>query len=95
MVSIGTLMAFAIVCAAVLILRVTNPDVHRPFRCPCVYVVAPLGIAVTVWMMMSLPGETWLRLVIWLAIGLIVYLLFGHHDSALRGPAPRAPGPSA
>ena len=52
MVAIGTLLAFAIVCAAVLVLRNTNPEFHRPFRCPAVYVIAPLGIAVNVYMML-------------------------------------------
>jgi APA family basic amino acid/polyamine antiporter len=84
MVSIGTLMAFAIVCAAVMILRNTHPELPRPFRCPALYVVAPLGIAVNVYMMTGLPPETWLRLVIWLAIGLVIYFGFGHHRSELR-----------
>jgi APA family basic amino acid/polyamine antiporter len=84
MVSIGTLMAFAIVCAAVLILRHTHPEIPRPFRCPWAYVVAPLGIAVNLYMMTGLPPETWLRLVIWLAIGLALYFSFGHRRSELR-----------
>src|SRR5262249_1662730 len=58
MVNIGTLMAFVIVCAAVLILRLRRPDVPRPFRCPAVYVLAPLGMAVNLVMMLFLPGDT-------------------------------------
>src|SRR5262249_34384686 len=65
MVNIGTLLAFSIVCAAVLLLRRTRPDAHRPFRCPLVYLVAPLGIAVNLLMMLFLPVETWLRLFGW------------------------------
>jgi APA family basic amino acid/polyamine antiporter len=76
MVNIGTLMAFVIVCAAVWILRVKQPDAHRPFRCPLLYVVAPLGITVNLIMMLFLSPLTWLRLVVWLAIGLVIY--FGY-----------------
>src|SRR5207302_5986321 len=68
MVNIGTLMAFIIVCAAVWILRVQRPDAHRPFRCPALKVVAPLGIFVNLLMALFLPLSTWLRLIIWLAI---------------------------
>jgi APA family basic amino acid/polyamine antiporter len=84
MVNIGTLMAFVIVCAAVLLLRIKRPDVERPFRCPAVYVVAPLGILVNFLMALFLPWETWLRLVGWLALGLVIYFTYGYHHSALR-----------
>jgi amino acid transporter len=84
MVSIGTLMAFAIVCAAVLVLRVTRPDVERPFRCPLVWVVAPLGVLVNLFMMLFLPVNTWLRLVGWLALGLVIYFGYGMWNSSLR-----------
>jgi len=83
MVNIGTLMAFVMVAAAVLVLRRTRPDAKRPFRCPAVYVVAPLGIVVNVIMMLFLPGDTWLRLVIWLAAGLLIYFLYGYWHSHL------------
>jgi APA family basic amino acid/polyamine antiporter len=81
MVNIGTLMAFVIVCASVLILRKQRPDAHRPFRCPAVGIVAPLGIAVNLVMTLFLPGDTWLRLVIWLVIGLVIYLMYGMRHS--------------
>jgi APA family basic amino acid/polyamine antiporter len=81
MVSIGTLMAFVLVCASVLILRISRPDAHRPFRCPAVYVVAPLGVLVNLAMMAFLPLDTWFRLVIWLALGLLIYLCYGHWHS--------------
>jgi APA family basic amino acid/polyamine antiporter len=74
MVSIGTLMAFALVCASVLVLRITRPEVHRPFRCPVIFIVAPLGVLVNLALMAFLPLDTWLRLVIWLALGLAIYL---------------------
>ncbi len=83
MVSIGTLMAFVLVCVSVLVLRRTRPDVPRPFRCPAVYLVAPLGVLVNLSMMAFLPLDTWLRLVIWLAAGLILYLLYGHQHSRM------------
>jgi APA family basic amino acid/polyamine antiporter len=83
MVNIGTLLAFSIVCGAVLLLRIRRPDAERPFRCPIVYVVAPLGIVVNLLMMLFLPVETWLRLVGWLVIGLIIYALYGYHKSVL------------
>jgi APA family basic amino acid/polyamine antiporter len=83
LVNIGTLMAFVIVCAAVLILRWQRPDVPRPFRCPQVYVIAPLGILVNVTLMLFLPVDTWLRLVIWLIVGLVIYFMYGQRHSML------------
>jgi APA family basic amino acid/polyamine antiporter len=83
MVNIGTLMAFIIVCAAVMILRAKRPDAERPFRCPFVYVVAPLGIGVNMGMMLFLPWDTWLRLIGWLAVGLVIYLTYGQRHSVL------------
>jgi amino acid transporter len=84
MVNIGTLFAFVVVCGAVLMLRIKRPDVHRPFRCPALFVLAPLGILVNVTMMVVLPSVTWLRLVIWLGIGLVIYFGYGYWNSALR-----------
>jgi APA family basic amino acid/polyamine antiporter len=83
MVNIGTLLAFLIVCAAVLILRIRRPDAHRPFRCPALYLVAPLGIAVNLLMMLFLPIDTWLRLVGWLLIGMVILVGYGFRHSAL------------
>ncbi len=84
MVNIGTLLAFILVCASVLILRRTRPEVHRPFRCPCVGIVAPLGILVNLAMMAFLPLDTWLRLVIWLAVGMAIYFGYGYRYSRMR-----------
>jgi APA family basic amino acid/polyamine antiporter len=83
MVNIGTLMAFVLVCASVLILRITRPGVHRPFHCPWLYAVAPLGIAVNLLLMLFLPLETWVRLAVWLALGLVIYFGYGRRHSLL------------
>ncbi len=83
MVSIGTAMAFVVVCAAVLILRIKRPDAPRPFRTPLLYVVAPLGIFVNVGMMLFLMPTTWLRLLIWLIIGLVIYFFYGRRHSTI------------
>jgi APA family basic amino acid/polyamine antiporter len=83
MVNIGTLMAFVIVCAAVLILRRQRPDAERPFRCPLIYLVAPLGILVNGTMMLFLPLDTWIRLFVWLGVGLVIYFLYGQRHSVL------------
>src|SRR5687768_1117363 len=77
MVSIGTLLAFAIVCVGVLVLRYKQPHLDRPFRVPGMPVVPILGTLFCFWLMYSLPGETWLRLAIWLVIGLAIYFLYG------------------
>ncbi|HEY4262757.1 MAG TPA: amino acid permease, partial [Schlesneria sp.] len=84
--NIGTLFAFVIVCAAVLIMRKTNPNAARPFRCPLVPIVPILGIACCSVLMFSLPWENWLRLIIWMALGLVIYFCYGHQHSVLRNP---------
>jgi APA family basic amino acid/polyamine antiporter len=81
MVNIGTLLAFIIVCGSVLILRIKRPDAHRPFSCPFLFVVAPMGILVNLLMMLFLPVETWLRLVVWLLIGLVIYFGYSYRHS--------------
>ena len=83
LVSIGTLFAFAIVCIGVVVLRVTQPNVDRPFKAPWVYVVGPLGALFAVGLMYFLPNDTWLRLIIWMAIGLIIYFAYGMSHSRL------------
>jgi APA family basic amino acid/polyamine antiporter len=84
MVSIGTLLAFVIVCAAVLILRVRRPDLERPFRTPWVPVVPILGIVVSLGLMASLNFITWVRLVVWLIIGLVIYFTYSVKHSLVR-----------
>jgi APA family basic amino acid/polyamine antiporter len=98
LVSIGTLLAFVIVCGGVWYLRVKEPNRERPFKTPLVPLVPILGILVCFAMMVGLPLETWLRLIVWLAIGLIIYFAYGRSHSVLRGtPADTAgwggPGP--
>lgn len=84
LVSIGTLMAFAIVCIGVLVLRVRQPDLPRAFRVPAIWLVAPAGAATAVLLMLGLPGATWWRLVIWGAIGFCVYFLYSMRHSRVR-----------
>lgn len=86
MVSIGTLLAFVIVCAAVWILRVRRPDLERPFRTPLVPFVPIMGILVSLGLMLGLNGVTWLRLVVWLVIGLIIYFTYSVKHSLVRNP---------
>ncbi|MEN6458971.1 MAG: amino acid permease [Thermoguttaceae bacterium] len=83
MVNIGTLLAFVMVCAAVMVLRVQRPNVARPFRCPALWIVGPLGILVNVVLMLFLPPITWARLGIWLVLGLAIYFLYSHRRSHL------------
>ncbi len=75
--NIGTLFAFIIVCAAVWVMRYVNPDAPRPFRCPLVPLVPIAGILSCLLLMLSLPAANWLRLFIWLAIGLVIYFCYG------------------
>ncbi len=84
MVNIGTLLAFVIVCIAVMVLRRTNPDQPRPFRTPCVPVVPILGILINGLMMYSLGWQNWARLIIWLVIGLVVYFTYSRYHSRVR-----------
>jgi len=81
LVSIGTLLAFIIVCFGVMVLRYQRPNIPRPFRTPMVPVVPILGILICGYMMYGLPNDTWIRLVVWMAIGLIIYFAYGMHHS--------------
>jgi len=89
MVSIGTLLAFVIVCISILVLRKTRPDINRPFKTPWVPVVPVLGAVICLAQMFSLPFDTWLRLIIWFAVGLLIYFLFGKKNSKLNHPPGR------
>jgi len=86
LVNIGTLMAFVVVCAGVLVMRRTHPEVHRPFRTPFMPVVPILGILVNLGLMCSLGWENWLRLGGWLAVGLLIYFRYGRAHSRLAHP---------
>jgi APA family basic amino acid/polyamine antiporter len=81
--NIGTLLAFAIVCSAVLIMRRTHPEAERPFRAPFVPLVPILGVLFCLLLMFSLPSENWLRLFIWLLIGFVIYFSYGRYHSVL------------
>jgi APA family basic amino acid/polyamine antiporter len=82
--NIGTLFAFVLVCAGVIILRYKDPHRPRPFRTPLVPVVPLLGIASCILLMMGLPAVTWVRFGLWLLAGLVIYAAYGYKKSALR-----------
>jgi len=84
LVSIGTLMAFVIVCVGIIFLRYKKPDLHRPFKTPWVPVIPALGALICFVQMVSLPFDTWLRLIIWMALGFIIYFTYSVHHSKLR-----------
>jgi APA family basic amino acid/polyamine antiporter len=84
LVSIGTLLAFALVSLGVWVLRHKNPDAPRPFRAPLVPLVPLLSVLSCLLLMLGLPIDTWIRLIVWLAIGLAIYFLYGRYHSVLR-----------
>src|SRR5580704_10959506 len=84
MTNIGTLFAFMIVCAAVFIMRRTNPDAKRPFRAPLYPIVPILGVLSCLMLMFSLPVENWYRLIVWMVVGFVIYFSYGHRHSELR-----------
>jgi APA family basic amino acid/polyamine antiporter len=88
LVSIGTLFAFVIVCGGVLVLRYTQPDLPRPFRTPLVPFVPALGILSCIYLMTGLPRDTWIRLLVWMAIGLVIYFSYGIRKSRQRHREP-------
>lgn len=84
LVSIGTLLAFAIVCIGILFLRYKRPELKRPFRTPLVPLIPILGAAICLLQMYSLPFDTWLRLIVWMAIGMVIYFTYSIHHSEIR-----------
>ena len=84
LVSIGTLLAFAIVCTGIFVLRFTDPKIQRPFRVPAFWLVAPLGVAFCFFLMSGLPADTWARLIVWMVIGLAIYFTYGQRHSKLN-----------
>jgi APA family basic amino acid/polyamine antiporter len=99
LVSIGTLLAFVIVCAGVWVLRVRRPNLKRAFKTPWVPLVPILGIVVSLTLMVSLPRDTWYRLLIWLVIGMFIYFFYGRKHSRVQNmpdkPAPEPKGAMA
>jgi APA family basic amino acid/polyamine antiporter len=84
MVSIGTLFAFVLVCIGVMVMRKSDPTTPRPFRTPWVPFVPIAGILICIAMMVSLPGDTWIRLAVWMVIGLIIYFAYSKNHSLVR-----------
>lgn len=83
LVNIGTLLAFVLVCGGIIILRRTRPDLHRPFKTPWVPVIPILGMLSCFGLMATLPADTWLRLIVWMAIGLVIYFSYSRRHSKL------------
>jgi basic amino acid/polyamine antiporter, APA family len=95
LVNIGTLFAFVLVNIGVIVLRRTRPDLERGFRVPLVPVVPAIGVILCVYLMADLPGETWLRFIVWLAVGLVIYFAYSRGHSRLRrAEGQPAPEPS-
>ncbi len=90
MTSIGTLFAFVVVCAAVIVLRVKRPDAHRPFRVPLGFVLPVLGVISCLYLMLSLSVMTWVRFLVWLDLGMLIYWFYGRTHSPLADPAEAA-----
>src|SRR5690606_24060009 len=100
LVNIGTLFAFVIVAVSVVILRRTRPDLHRAFRTPWVPFLPILSVCASLWLMLNLPTETWLRFGIWMAIGIVVYFAYsschtrlGRRDTSIPDRTVNPPGP--
>jgi basic amino acid/polyamine antiporter, APA family len=92
LVSIGTLLAFVIVSIGVMILRKRRPDLARPFRTPWMPFTPIMAIIISVLLMAALPRDTWIRLVIWLVIGMVIYFTYGRrHSKVQRGIKPAGP----
>ncbi len=88
LVSIGTLLAFVIVCAGVWVMRRRRPDMPRPFKAPWVPFTPIMGIATALLMMVFLPRDTWIRLIVWLIIGMVIYFTYGRHHSKVQNAVP-------
>jgi APA family basic amino acid/polyamine antiporter len=83
--SIGTLFAFVIVCAGVIVLRRTRRDIRRPFKAPLTPVLPGLGVLLCLYLMVSLPGSAWARFAVWLALGMVLFFAYGRRHSVLNG----------
>ncbi len=87
LVSIGTLFAFAVVSVGTLVLRFIDPQLSRPFRAPAIWIVAPAGAATSVFLMLGLPVDTWVRFIAWLVVGLVIYFAYGARHSRIAAAA--------
>jgi basic amino acid/polyamine antiporter, APA family len=92
--SIGTLLAFVIVSVGILVLRVREPNLSRSFKTPLVWFVAPMGAISALYLMYSLPWTTWLRLIVWFIIGIVVYFSYGVRQSKLAAPPQSGTSPA-
>jgi APA family basic amino acid/polyamine antiporter len=90
LVNIGTLSAFVIVSIGIVVLRRTRPDLPRPFKVPFSPVVPILSALASLYLMYGLPWDTWIRLIVWMVIGLVVYFVYGIKHSRLRTAEPTA-----
>ncbi len=95
MVNIGTLFAFVLVSAGVIVLRRTRPDLKRGFRTPLVPLLPIVSIIACVWLMLNLTGLTWIRFLVWMAIGVVVYFVYGRRHSILGNRARESTSPVA
>jgi APA family basic amino acid/polyamine antiporter len=86
MCSMGTLLAFAMVCVAVMLLRYKSPELERPFKAPAVYLVGTLGVSFNLFLMCFVRIETWIAFLIWGAVGVLVYFLYSKRHSNLQNP---------
>jgi APA family basic amino acid/polyamine antiporter len=86
MVSIGTLLAFFLVSGSVLVLRKRNPELHRPFKTPLYPFVPIMGMLTSLGLAVTLTGETWMRLIVWMAIGIVIYFFYSVKRSKLNNP---------
>jgi APA family basic amino acid/polyamine antiporter len=97
LVNIGTLFAFILVSVGVVLLRRSRPDLERHFRVPAVTLVAILSVLMCLYLMLNLPGETWVRFLVWMALGFVVYALYGYRHSRVgrQEPVPTGSDPGA
>ena len=87
LVSIGTLLAFVIVCIGIIVLRKNRPELNRPFKTPLVPLIPILGAIICLGQMLALPGDTWVRLIVWMGIGVAIYYFYGRKNSKMNNPS--------